>query len=531
MKSMVFYLSFRLCLLAVLWLACQPSLISANEPFQFSNAPGYSLPLVGHWNLGETPDGFTPKYQMKLIEDGHRILPWFWMPQFDVSVKHPYWIEYYEPAIRNAARLKLPISFVGTQWEIWLSSYQEYLKLPFAENPNVVMSNGTIQQLVSPFGGIEAWRDLGKRWTQTAWMRRLQELYPDPPYVLFVSNNEHPKLEWMKVEEDARYLARYGKGRDDDFKRLVAGDSWIERYRALQDGLRQGLTNELWHNRARFLAYNAFGPAHFARWEGWKEHSLYTQGRIDPWALAWEGGSAPYYVFNWSAITDFTVYSPQVEAMNWVFMQNEARRLSPDFVFELSTWNGNEPGLPDDKLVYYRKLGQNYHPERYAGYVKFGMWLTRPQLIRDFRSYRASVADFESYFKSILDAVDRVYDNAVLRGFWQKGRLVPNRAFPHPYQTDVPPEYKNVDRWFLLNTSVDPPRPWSLATPLPVFSLALSQGRAPQRRWLVYAHAPTGVRDEVEITLPEYRAIKVKVPVEGAYYLVDESQRRVTEVK
>ena len=44
------------------------------------------------------------------------------------------------------------------------------------------------------------------------------------------------------------------------------------------------------------------------------------------------------------AITDYTLWSPQIETMNWVFMLDEVQRTRPEFWFELSTWDGNVPG-------------------------------------------------------------------------------------------------------------------------------------------------------------------------------------------
>ena len=124
----------------------------------------------------------------------------------------------------------------------------------------------------------------------------------------------------------------------------------------------------------------------------------------------------------------------------------------------------------------------------------------------------------------------RVHRNPTLREFWRKGSLVPNRAGAHPYQTVIPAEYQNVDRWFLLDTSLDPKRPWEMGTPLPVFALALVTGAAPRRQWLVYAHAPLGARQNVQITIPEYHPVKVNVAVGGSFYLVDERSRRVRPI-
>jgi hypothetical protein len=101
--------------------------------------------------------------------------------------------------------------------------------------------------------------------------------------------------------------------------------------------------------------------------------------------------------------------------------------------------------------------------------IQFGMWLMRPRVVREFRGYRETVAETSEWFDAVLDAVDRVHLDPVLRQFWQTGRIVPNRSRLHPYQTSVPDEVKRVDRWFLLDTSVDPEGSWSLGTQLPVY--------------------------------------------------------------
>jgi hypothetical protein len=496
---------------------------------QFAGMNDRSLPYVAHWNLGEVKGGFSPEYQMKLVDQGEYLLPWFLMPNEFADPEDPHWQEYYEAAIKRAAQLNLPISLISTQWEIILSTTDEYLNLPPDQNPNVVTADGQVRREVSPFGPVNVWKEAGMKWGSSRMMKKLQEWYPNPPMVLFVSNNEHVKLEWMKAEEDCRFARLFGRGRDDDFKRKVVGDGWIERYRALQQGIREGLASDEWREKAVFIGYDAFGPSHFARWAGWMEHSLYSSGRVAPWPYAWDGASTPFYVFNWSSITDYTVFSPQIEAMNWVFMLEETRRFNSKFWFEISTWDGHEQG-DIDKHKAYERAGQEFTPDRYAGMVQFGMWLLRPRVVREFRGYRDTVAQSEAYFLPITDAVYRVHKNSTLNEFWRRGELVPNRMQSHPYQTLVPAEYQNVDRWFLLETSLDPPRPWELGTQLPVFALALVKGKAPQRQWLVYAHSPLGDRQGVQVSIPGYRSVTMNVTVAGTYYLVDEKYMRAFPV-
>ena len=495
-----------------------------------SSDVGRPLPLAAHWNMGLEKNGFSPDYQMKMIERGHYLLPWFQMPDVNAGKEDPRWINYYEAPVRRAAGLKLPIALVGPQWEMLLSIDNVYLSLPPDQNPNVVTADGKVRREVSPFGPAGAWREVGLKWASSPMMKRLQESYPDPPLLLFVSNNEHVKLHWMKVEDDRRYVEKYGLGRDDEFKRKVVADGWIERYRALQGGIRDGLANPTWRKSALFIGYDAFGPAHFGRWAGWMEYALNNRGRVNPWPLAWDGGSPSFYVYNWASMTDHTVFSPQVETMNWVFMQSEARRLNPNFWFEMSVWDGHEPAMENDKRKTYARAGQQFTPERYGGMAQFGMWLLRPRTVREFRGWLDTLDQAEPYFLPIVEAVDRVHRNPTLREFWRKASLVPNRAAAHPYQTAIPDEYKNVDRWFLLDTSLDPKRPWLMETRLPVFALALALGDAPRRRWLVYAHAPLGARQDVQVTIPDYRPVKVNVAVGGSFHLVDESSRRVLPI-
>ena len=510
--------------------ATQPSTGSAGHP----------LPLASHWTTGShrLSQPWGPATQLAWIGAGHRLLPWLGHPaisQQPTATDEAAFTWYgYEPALRELARQHLPFTLVCTQWESLLSK-GDYLALPPEQNPNVVTADGAILPKVSPFGPVSAWREAGRAWTDNPFMRRLQAFYPDPPQVLFLSNNEHGKLQWHEAETDRRYLAQYGAGRDDTFKRQVVGDAWIERYRALQAGMREGLQSPRWRAQAVFVGYEASGPVCLGRWGGWRRYSLPSPGRIDPAPLMWDGGSASYYTPPYTGSTDFRVQSPQLEFMNLVFMQEEALRLNPAYRLELSTWDGQamragQAPLPpeQDKGRFYASLGQTYTPERYAACVQFGMWLLRPRVVREFRGWIEDFTLGQPYFQALVAAVDRVHDDPVLRDFWRHGELVPNPARRHPYQADLPAEYQDVPRWFLLDADANhlaaSPR---LNDEIAVYALALVQGRAPRRRWLVYAHAPLGPRSGVALTIPGWQAIKVDVAVGGSFYLAEERHARL----
>ena len=86
--------------------------------------------------------------------------------------------------------------------------------------------------------------------------------------------------------------------------------------------------------------------------------------------------------------------------------------------------------------MFYARQGQLFTPQRYEGFVQYGMWLTRPRVVRDFRGHTESVEYAGPYFNAILDPVDRVWREPVLQKFWRHGALVANPRGKHPYQAE-----------------------------------------------------------------------------------------------
>lgn len=495
--------------------------LPANSPI------GRPLPLTGHWNTGILPNGFSPDYQMELIDEGHYILPWFQMPEPGQEKGEAY----YKTAILKAAKLRLPVSFVGTQWEKVLTTENVFFGLPADVNPNVVDSFGGIRKMVSPFGPGKWWHQAGTLWTSGDLMGKLQRWYPDPPMVLFVSNNEHDKLRWTEVELDRRYVQQYGIGRDDNFKRKIVGNGWIPRYRELLQGMRHALS-PAWARAAKFIGYGAFEPWVFGLYRGWEIYSLHTEDRMSPWPYVWDGASVPYYLTDYNkAQTDYTVYSPQVHAMNWNVMLEEAQRASPEFWFEISTWDGHGERPNSDKRKELAVTGKGYGTERYEGYVQFGAWLTRPRIVREFRYWKETRASEEPYFAAVMAVVDRVHKDPTLRKFWRNGEIVANPGREHPFQTDIPARFAQTKRWFLLDTDLDPVDPWKLSTELPVFALALVIGEKPNREWLVYAYSPLGERGKIMATVPDFRAAGIRASPKGVFSLVREANGDITEIE
>jgi hypothetical protein len=478
----------------------------------------HPLPLAASWNMGNVATGFSPSYQIAQIAAGQYLLPWF-----GLSVPQPppgEWfnypqttdsLHYYESAIRYLAERHLPLSFVSTQWEVLLPQIAAaYARDGASAKPPPL----------SPFDPVEPWAAVGRKWAQQPTLKRLQQLYPDPPLVIFVSNNEQPKqtpadlqAAW-RSDADAQLLAR----------RRAIGNAWIERYRALQRGFRDGLDASAWRAHAVFVGYDAFVTPAMGRWGGWPEYSLYVPGRTEPWPFAWDGASVSYYLHDWAPDSDFTVWSPQIEAMNYIPVLAEVRRTQPQFWFELSVWDGQLPGQPTDKRRFYAERKQQFTPPRYGGLVQFGMWLLRPRVVREFRNPEDDRIRFGAYFNAILAAVARVHEDPTLRSFWSNGRLLENPAGGHPYQAALPQELAGRARWFLLDSTANPPRPWALTALLPVYALALERGERPHREWLVYAFAPLDLEREAEVTIPGGPEVRIAASAAGSFSLVHEGE-------
>jgi len=215
-------------------------------------ARGRPLPLIGHWNTGGSRgQGWTPEYELQLLGRGVHLLPWMNWPRGDVGANAEAaerFDAYYRPLLDYCRTLRLPISLRGTQWEAMLVK-KEYRQRAVNQSPAVVSPDGKVVAKLSPFGAIAPWRDPARGYVDTPAMKRLQRLYPQPPLVLLISNNEAPRLRWHQVETlSKRYLDQYGKGHSDEFKRDVVARGWMKQSRchATFPGALGKVDNSIW---------------------------------------------------------------------------------------------------------------------------------------------------------------------------------------------------------------------------------------------------------------------------------------------
>lgn len=517
------------------------------------------LPLAASFMTGEPGKGdvVTPDHQLGpngWLKRGYPFLPTFFMPAPEPLAGQPEagnGDAHYAGAFTEAQRLGLPLVFYSTQWELLLHKRPEVVngdRLWMMRDGTLVMLPGTARE--------SDWYEAGRRWGASPQLRRLMNMYPNPPKVVFISNNEQMKLEWGNYWADPRVLERDpacktkvdaanapgGLTFGEDFAarncvRIAFQREWKRLYGKMLQGFRDALRGTPWEKQIVLVGYDAFGPLHVGRKHEWIDDSLVVmdesqRNRVaswSPWTDIWDGGIVSLYTHAWEPhINDYTKMSPQSESMNVATQLEDVRKTKPDFWFEAGVWDGWQPGrwFFQDKRKQLALAGQVASPERYAGWVRYVMWSTRAPIVREYRDYDNTITETDGHFKAVIDATSQVWNDAELASFWREGELVENTSAPHPYNLWHRGDGGRitVHRNHYLNT---PSHPWQremygtqwnkdYGFMLPVFTMALRRGND----YLVYAHAPAGSQRAVTMELPGAFSIIGNVPIAGRFFVV-----------
>lgn len=475
------------------------------------------LPAYGNWNSAVTPEGYGPPRQLEWIREGHRISPWFSMPLPTQTLP----LSHYEDALREYRARKLPLTFISTQWE-YLLSEQPFLRIRDDSNPNVLGTRAANEKRLSPFGSEEYWYETGKRWTGRELFRQLAAIYPDPPKVVFLSNNEHPVLGWNELQRDRRFAKRYSGNLSDEEKREITAKLWEKLYQSLHKGMRDGLADTPWKDKIKLVGFLANGNMNMGRDSGWPLERVFTRERIDPYARFWDGSSFDIYYNSEETL----LRASPLRAMNSVFMVEENRRLRRDYLTELSIWDGHTYNR-DDWRSRQEKISPGSSLPAYVALGTLGMWLLKPEVVREFRFYDESYTGNHDYTLAIMERIDAVSSDAVLRSFWCDGELVRNTKVLHPYQYAVPAQYRTVSRWYFLDVEPASVSPTRAGANHFAAAIALRKGRAPERSWLVYGYSAGAPQTNARLNVPEFGTVDVKLDADGSYYLLREKDRYV----
>lgn len=510
---------------------------------------GRPLPLAGSWMA----DGmYGPARFVAMIEQGHHVLPTFTGVSFGVIRRH--WqgegaldglVASYRPALEYAREHRLPIAFREWNWSQMPPKFQQ-LKAK-REKAEVsleaelrVIPDGKPGKLTDPFGPVEGWRDWGRMWFGNELMRRVQQIYPDPPMVIFLNNNEGPKVRSAgQIPDDYPRMIGFLGGRKPANKRekeraIRAG--YQARYAAMFEAARQALVEPAWKRNVKFVGYNNLWDTGYIGQGDRPRPGIWFE-RDAGW-LAWrmyDGGMPELYDNDWQpGKQDHGVHSPQFEAMNYYSAQRRIFERDPDFYWSTIVWEGGRVNnvfrgrRSSSKPYRYITRGQRWDFARYEGWVQFTLWATRPRSMREFRWPPSQKHAYDQgTFMAVVRSVDRPWNDPVLREFWRFGKLVPNPGQRHPWAlSDEQPDWvRDFDRWYLLTCDANPPRQtWTGGTKLRVFAEALVLGEAPQRRWLIYAHAPLGAVAGPTVELPGHGAVTLpSVPRSGSFFLLEEA--------
>lgn len=477
-------------------LATMASEITSEAVKAFSDSPEKSLPLLASWNVGT--EGMDPMYMFSRIEQGEHILV-----TWKLDPSYPY--SYYKDSILKAQKLNMPLVFILPSPESALTKENYYFGLDATKNPNVVDINGNILEKLSPFAPDDTWKEVGMEAGQSDLLAQIQELYPNPPLVLFVSEDEAAKLKWSEVSESARYVASYGSDKDDMFKRTLIASQWIEKYRQLHEGFKEALAKADWKKNTKFISKNSYAQS-MGKTATWMKDATTTSLYANVWPLTADGSSINFDLSGSKNVT--SANSPQVLANNLPFMLQEAKDINPNFAFELS--------LNDE--------GKLQTPAEYRGFAQFALWFLRPSIIRQ-ASNEATPTKPTPMFQELADSVELIHYNEQLADFWKNGTLVSNGE--SDLNKNIPEQYKNDPRWFLLDTDKNPPRPWANYAAIPVWAFALVKGEAPNREWLVYVQSPDGDVSGVTVSIPRYGDVLVDGSETGSFYGLKENSTTI----
>lgn len=451
-----------------------------------------SLPYVCHWS----DSVFTPSKQIEMIEGGVPL-----MANVDLKVDGDYGQDYIN-LLRICRSLGVPITVVSTQWEQSLVG---------------------IGNTMSPFDDPSEYFKPAKTYAYSEGMKRLQTLYPSPKELRILLNNETPKRNWANIQEEMLYGIRYNEKVSDNQKREILRDAWIARFNTMFNASRQYLSKG-WSNVVKFIGFNAFPRREVGRYKNWVHCSTHTKELLD-WSFGcYNGGCLSCYMDNWSNSRDYWTRSPIIEAMNYLWEKEYA---PVGYEIEICTWDGNSNwcmGDPLDttnsKTSQYLADGQEWGVNRWKGVFQGLLWIMRCTA-RPWREYNVNAYKWEKYTQAEIDSVCLVHENALLKRFWQHGELIPNIARAHPYQNNVPEEWEQKRRFYLLETD-EMPEELELYTEIPVWAIAFKIGQ----EFLLYAYAPLGKRS-CEVIVPGFGTVEIMAPPEGVFIHLNSKYQEV----
>ena len=206
------------------------------------------LPSLITWDADAYPNQEYYDEQVRLIELGHQIIPTIYIGAPGTEITNTN-VAHYRKIFSLASELDLPVSIRFPDWKYWLT-LNPYFTLPAADNPNFLDMTGTIQPKVSPMGKEDAWAELGTDWGHSPIFRVLQQWYPDPPFILFLSQDREAEVSPEEMLSSHRFTQQFGSDRSNEFIEDVIDEGYRTRYEVLIDSFHETFTS--WNDKAIF---------------------------------------------------------------------------------------------------------------------------------------------------------------------------------------------------------------------------------------------------------------------------------------
>lgn len=165
--------------------------------------------------------------------------------------------------------------------------------------------------------------------------KKLAAIYPDPPQIQIVSNNEGAKGHIGESATSAHAQQRKGEDLPTAF-----GKGYVSIWQAYMRGMREALP---WKpEKIKTIGYNGFGVNfEVGRWGGWVDSAV-PHDKVDFFGwLAWDGSAPDYYAYDWNYATDEHVGSPHIGAMQaYTMLSQRAMQQVPNYQWQLALWDG-----------------------------------------------------------------------------------------------------------------------------------------------------------------------------------------------
>ena len=337
----------------------------------------YPLPLASTYLAGTLPvvhpyphnfgkSFFTLKEQVDLIRKGHHFLPnianrnYAIPPESTIlgdgtvsqtgaptSLPTDSYCGYYD-GLQFFKQNGLPITVTATgygydQWENILvrdpslvASYHPNNEV-FVTEQYIENGEPKVRKILSPMADTGTWETAGKKWADSTNLKSIMNLYPNPPLVILLSNNEAVKIKWHQDNLSPKF-SNLGISGDMAIRKKFT-EKWKERYTELQTGIKSSL-NQNWKDSIKFVGYLVNDLGWAFRFNHWDKYSEYHDNKLMNAHQYWDGGSSSYYIDNVDELSDYWVQSQQVEYMNNQMILEDTRQDKPNFWHELATWDG-----------------------------------------------------------------------------------------------------------------------------------------------------------------------------------------------